>query len=207
MFEALSLLAIITVAYAFGSITSAVLVCRALGAPDPRQVGSNNPGATNVLRVGGKGAAGLVLGFDFAKGWLPVLAAEALFANPYAPVLAGLGAFLGHLYPVFFRFRGGKGVATAAGVFAGFSPTLGVVLVLVWLLGVALFRRSSLAAVCAAVATPPLVAWWQFNHAHFGAHFFMALVVVVLLLWRHRENFRRLRSGEEPKITRTGHSR
>ena len=187
-------------AYLFGSLSCAIIVCRVMALPDPRSAGSNNPGATNVLRIGGKKAALITLAGDALKGLLPVLAAGALSGHPPVIALAGAGAFLGHLYPVFFAFKGGKGVATAAGVFTGLSVPLGAMLMLVWLGAALVFRYSSLAALIAAAAAP-LLTWWLLpGPGYFG----MSLVIAALLFRRHRENIRRLSAGTESKIRFTG---
>ena len=151
--------ALAPLAYLFGSISCAIIVSRVMGLPDPRSSGSHNPGATNVLRLGGKKAAVVTLAGDVMKGLIPVLAARAL--SDHAPVVAlvGAGAFLGHLYPVFFGFKGGKGVATAAGVFLGLSATLSALLLLVWLAVALVFRYSSMAALTAAAVAPVLTLW------------------------------------------------
>lgn len=190
-------------AYLFGSISSAIIVCRAMGLPDPRSAGSHNPGATNVLRIGGKKAAVITLAGDALKGLLPVLAAGALSDDSVVIALAGAGAFLGHLYPVFFAFKGGKGVATAAGVFGGLSVALGALLMLVWLAAALVFRYSSLAALMAAAVAPWLTLWLLPGPGYFT----MSLVVAALLFWRHRKNIRRLGAGAESKIRFTADRR
>lgn len=189
--------ALAPLAYLFGSISCAIIVSRVMGLPDPRSSGSHNPGATNVLRLGGKKAAVVTLAGDVMKGLIPVLAARAL--SDHAPVVAlvGAGAFLGHLYPVFFGFKGGKGVATAAGVFLGLSATLSALLLLVWLAVALVFRYSSLAALTAAAVAPVLTLWLLPAPAYFA----MSLAVAALLFRRHRENIRRLAAGTESKIT------
>jgi len=187
--------------YLFGSISSAIVVCRLMSLPDPRSLGSHNPGATNVLRFGGKKAAAITLAGDFLKGLIPVLAAGALGGDSVVIAAAGGGAFLGHLYPLLFRFQGGKGVATAAGVLAGLSVTLIALLLAVWLSSALLFRYSSVAALTAAVAAPWLV-WYLLPQPGYLA---MSLAMVALLFWRHRGNLRRLAAGQESKIRlRTG---
>lgn len=184
-------------AYLLGSLSSAVIVCRLAGLPDPRSAGSGNPGATNVLRYGGKKLAALVLTGDLLKGLIPVLTALLLGLPPSTIAIVGLLAFLGHLFPVFFAFKGGKGVATALGVLLGMSWPVGAALALIWL-GIALvFRISSLAAITAAIAAP-IVMWlaeprtWQYIG--------VTLVLSLLLLWRHRSNIRKLSEGTEPRI-------
>ena len=199
-----ALLAIVA-SYLVGSLSFAVIVSKAMGMDDPRSYGSKNPGATNVLRSGRKGAALATLLLDAAKGWLPVFlvqhfgAAWGLDAGTAA--LAGLAAFLGHLYPVFFRFQGGKGVATAAGVLLGLSPWLGLATGLTWLIIAVFFRYSSLASLVAAFFAPAYyligggIAWPLVPAA------LVALVAMSLLLvWRHRENIRRLLAGTESRL-------
>jgi glycerol-3-phosphate acyltransferase PlsY len=183
-------------AYCFGSISSAIIVCRIMGLPDPLKSGSNNPGATNVLRIGGKTAAIITLVGDVLKGLLPVLVASMLGSDPLVLSLVGLGAYLGHLFPLFFGFKGGKGVATAFGVFIGLSWQLAVALLVVWLISAAVFRYSSLAALIAAVAAPAIV----LRLLPEWPYFCLAVAIAILLLWRHRENISRLRSGTESRI-------
>ena len=197
------LLAIAVGAYLLGSLSFAVIVSRAMGLADPRSYGSGNPGATNVLRSGSKKAATATLLLDAFKGWLPVALLGWFGAGlpPAAAAVAGLAAFLGHLYPVFFGFKGGKGVATAAGVILGWQPLLGLAVVMVWVSVALVSRYSSLAALTAAVLAPALYlagnGWlWQANAAVLMALSLMGL----LLLWRHRENMRRLLAGTESKI-------
>ena len=200
----LSLLAI-AASYLVGSLSFAVIVSKVLGMADPRSYGSKNPGATNVLRSGRKGAALATLLLDALKGWLPVFlivqfgAAHGMGLDTAA--LAGLAAFLGHLYPVFFRFQGGKGVATAAGVLMGVAPLLGLATGLTWLIVAVFFRYSSLASLAAAFFAPAYYLMgggiaWPLN-----AVALLALVIMSLLLvWRHRENVRRLMAGTESKL-------
>ena len=182
--------------YLLGSVATAVLVSRALGAADPRSGGSGNPGATNVLRLAGRRAAALTLAGDVAKGLVPVLAARALDLPPGALALVGLAAFLGHLYPVFFGFRGGKGVATALGALLGTDPLLGAAALATWLVVAGVSRYSSLAAL-AASGLAPVYAWIVSGRPEVvGAVSAMA----ALLVWRHRANVRRLLAGEEGRI-------
>ena len=185
--------------YLLGSITTAVLVSRALGTADPRSGGSGNPGATNVLRLAGRRAAALTLAGDLVKGVVPVLAARAADLPPGEVALVGLAAFLGHLYPVFFGFRGGKGVATALGALLGMEPLLGVGVLATWLVAAGVSRYSSLAALVASVLAPGY-AWVLSGHPGVvGA----VSVMAVLLVWRHRANIRRLLAGEEGRIGRS----
>ena len=184
------------IAYLIGSISSAILVCRIMGLPDPRSTGSNNPGATNVLRIGGKKAAILTLLGDVLKGIIPVVIAKSLNLSPVVVALVGIGAFLGHLYPIFFGFKGGKGVATAVGVFIGLNGLLALILFVVWLVVAAVFRYSSLAALTTA-ALAPVIILLVFPST---PYFLLALVIAVLLFMRHKENIKRLLAGEESKI-------
>ena len=197
---------VVLLSYLLGSLSFAVIVSRFMGLSDPRSYGSKNPGATNVLRSGNKKAAVLTLLFDAVKGWVPVVWVLN-HGTPFdltegTAAAAGLAAFLGHLYPIFFRFQGGKGVATALGVLMGVSPILGLAVAITWL-GVAwFFRYSSLAALLAAVLAPVYYAlaadvlWWNFN----GAVFAMLCVMGILLVWRHRDNVNRLLAGTESKL-------
>ena len=192
-------------AYLIGSLSFAVIVSHAMGLNDPRSYGSKNPGATNVLRSGNKLAAVLTLLLDAFKGWLPVAVVQTWGADygldAGTVALVGLAAFLGHLYPVFFRFVGGKGVATAMGVVLAVNPVLGLATGVTWLLIAYFFRYSSLAALVAAVFVPVYylmadgVFWRSDNRIA------LALVVVSgLLIWRHAENLSRLVKGTESKI-------
>jgi glycerol-3-phosphate acyltransferase PlsY len=183
-------------AYLVGSISSAVLVARLFSLTDPRSVGSGNPGATNILRQGNKTAALLTLAGDVLKGVAPVLIASALTGDPVILALVGGAAFLGHVFPVFLRFRGGKGVATGLGVYLGLYWPVGVSLVVCWLLVAVAFRYSSLAAIVTSAVSPLLVAYWLPHPAYLT----MSAVLAALLLWRHRDNIRRLSRGEEDKI-------
>ena len=186
----------IVAAYLLGSVSTAVMVSRTLDLPDPREHGSGNPGATNVLRLGGRKAAAITLVGDYLKGLVPVLGANLLGLSPLSCALAGLAALLGHVFPVFFRFQGGKGVATALGVLIGLSWLAGVIAMLTWLTVARFTRLSSLAALVAAVLTP-VYAWVAQAR---GSEILVLIVVSSVVIWRHRENVKRLRSGEEAKI-------
>ena len=198
-------LAAAVAAYLLGSLSFAVIVSRVMGLSDPRTYGSKNPGATNVLRSGSKAAAAVTLLFDALKGWLPVVLVR-WFGAPYGleegtMALVGLAAFLGHLWPVFFRFEGGKGVATALGVLMGISGWLGLATLLTWVIIAFFFRYSSLASLVAAVFAPFFyvlgggVAWY--TDARVG----MAIAVMSgLLAWRHKENIQRLLQGKEARL-------
>ena len=192
---------LILIAYLVGSISSAILVCNLMGLPDPRTEGSGNPGATNVLRVGGKKAAAITLIGDMLKGLLPVLAANLLGTAPLTLALTGLAAFLGHLYPVFFGFRGGKGVATMLGVLFGFHGLVGAATAGTWLLIAKGFNISSLAALVATLLAPVYV-WLILGPS--PELIITTAVMTLLLFWRHRTNIQRLLSGEEGVIGKKG---
>lgn len=183
--------------YLFGSISTAIIVCKLMGLPDPRSVGSRNPGATNVARLGGKQAAVLTLAGDMLKGLVPVLIAKALNADPAILAATALAAFLGHLYPVFFSFQGGKGVATALGVIYGLYWPVGLLTTGIWLAMAIVFRYSSLAALTAILLTPPCFMWLLPEKPIVIA----MVVLTVLLYWRHRSNIADLLSGKEGKIS------
>lgn len=187
---------LVVFAYLVGSVASAVLVCRVMGLPDPRREGSGNPGATNVLRLGGKTAAGLTLAGDVLKGLLPVLVARFLSDSPAAAAGAMLAAFLGHLYPVYFGFRGGKGVATAFGAVTGLAWPVALAMGAVWLSVAAATRYASLASMSAAVFAP-LAAVVVIPHP--AAMLCLALIAA-FIIWRHRENIARLKAGTESRI-------
>jgi acyl phosphate:glycerol-3-phosphate acyltransferase len=192
-------------AYLVGSLSFAVIVSKAMGLNDPRTFGSKNPGATNVLRSGSKAAAIVTLLLDALKGWLPVVLVQ-WYGKPYGledgtVALVGLAAFLGHLFPVFFRFVGGKGVATALGVLVGISGWLGLATMATWLIIAYFFRYSSLASLAAALFAPVYyifgdgVAWYM------DQWILMSVAVMsVLLMWRHAENISRLIKGTESRL-------
>ena len=190
---------LITGAYLLGSVSSAIIVCRLMGLPDPRTEGSGNPGATNVLRVGGKKAAAITLIGDMLKGLLPVLAANLLGTAPLTLALTGMAAFLGHLYPVFFSFRGGKGVATMLGVLFGFHGLVGAATAGTWLLIAKGFKISSLAALIATLLAP-LYVWLIIGPS--PELIITTAVMTLVLFWRHRTNIQRLLSGEEGVISK-----
>jgi glycerol-3-phosphate acyltransferase PlsY len=192
-------------AYLIGSLSFAVLVSRTMGLADPRTYGSKNPGATNVLRSGSKPAAVVTLLLDALKGWVPVVAVQwwgaAWGLGDGTVALVGLAAFLGHLYPVFFGFHGGKGVATAAGVIFGFQPWLGVAALATWVIMAFFFRYSSLASIVTAVFAP---AYFLLGHRVAwdapGVQVLALAVMGMLLVWRHQENINRLIAGKESKL-------
>ena len=189
-------LVLVLVAYLFGSVSSAIIVCRAMGLPDPRTEGSNNPGATNVLRIGGKKAAALTLAGDLLKGLIPVLVGHALGLGWLDLGLVGLAAFLGHLYPIFFGFKGGKGVATAIGVLLATHWMLGLAFVATWLIMAKVFKISSLAALVA-TALSPIYAWYIIGDMDLTV---CISVMAILIFWRHRSNIQNLLSGKEDQI-------
>ncbi len=196
--------ALVVTAYLLGSISSAIIVCRLMGLPDPRTQGSNNPGATNVLRIGGKKAAAITLFGDSLKGLIPMLAAHLLGVGPAVLAMTGLAAFIGHLFPVFFGFRGGKGVATALGVqfglgaaVFGFWVPVGLPVALIWLFVAKVLKFSSLAALIS-MPLAPLIVWLMgLPPVLIG----MQLVMTGLLIWRHRSNIEKLLTGREGRLT------
>ena len=182
--------------YLIGSVASAIVVCRIWRLPDPRWQGSGNPGATNVLRMGGKAPAAATLIGDVLKGVLPVTLGQWLNVETTTLAAIALAAFLGHLYPVFFNFQGGKGVATAFGALIGIAPWAALITVGVWLLVALATRLSSLAALSASIVAP-LLLWWLDQPQAIS----VALVIIAMLLvWRHRDNIQRLRAGQEQRI-------
>jgi glycerol-3-phosphate acyltransferase PlsY len=189
-------LALIIAAYLLGSISSAILVCRLMGLPDPRTQGSNNPGATNVLRIGGKKAAAVTLLGDSLKGFIPVALCHLLDRTDAVFALVGAAAFLGHLYPVFFGFKGGKGVATALGVQFGLGWGIGGLVGASWLFMAKVANISSLAALIS-MTLAPLYIWLLWPSPELIA---MQLGITALLIWRHRSNIRNLLSGNEGQI-------
>ncbi len=189
---------LVPMGYLMGSLSTAIMVCQFLGLPDPREEGSNNPGATNVLRFGGKKAAAMTLIGDLLKGLFPVLIATLIGASNLVIGCAGIAAFIGHLFPVFFGFQGGKGVATAAGVFFGFYWFLGFIAVATWLVMLKITRVSSLSAIIAA-ATAPIYAWMLLSN---DILLISTTVISILCIWRHRLNIVRLVSGAEERIGR-----
>ena len=186
----------IVAGYLLGSVSTAIVVCWLLRLPDPRSQGSGNPGATNVLRIGGKKAAIVTLLGDMVKGLLPVVAARFAGLSPTVLALVALAAFFGHLFPVFFGFRGGKGVATAFGTLLGLQPLAALAALATWLAMALVFRISSLAALTTSVLTP-LYLWGLGSPVAYVLSF---ALVAVLLLWRHRANIKRLVAGTESRI-------
>ncbi len=185
---------LVLLAYLTGSVSSAIIVCKMMGLADPRENGSGNPGATNVMRIGGKKAAAITLVGDALKGLLPVLLAKALGVDSLLLSLVVFAAFLGHLYPVFFGFKGGKGVATSLGVTLGVDWLLGLSVAATWFLVYKIGRISSLAALVAATLTPFYV--WLIVGDDVNMITIFALISVILL-WRHKSNIQRLLAGQE----------
>lgn len=196
----ISLVAALLASYLVGSLSFAVIISRAMGLSDPRTYGSKNPGATNVLRSGNRAAAVLTLAFDALKGYVPVLL--VLLYGPRfglgetAAAFAGLAAFIGHLWPLFFRFQGGKGVATAAGVLMAINPMLGLATLLSWVVVAVFFRYSSLASLVAAAFAP------FYQALIWGVEPSLAAIIVMslLLAWRHEGNIRKLLAGTESRL-------
>ena len=189
-------LGLIVAAYLIGSISSAIIVCRLMGLPDPRSEGSNNPGATNVLRIGGKKAAAITLLGDMLKGVLPVAAGHLLDVSTLTFALAAMAAFLGHLYPVFFGFKGGKGVATALGTQFGLHWGIGLAVAGIWLFMAKVVKISSLSALVSMALAPVIIYWiWPADEL-----IVMQIMMSIILFWRHKSNIQRLISGEESLI-------
>jgi glycerol-3-phosphate acyltransferase PlsY len=180
--------------YLLGSISSAILICKLFRLPDPRLEGSKNPGATNVLRLGGKIPAALTLLCDIAKGAVPVLLIKLVTQNPWIISAVLLAAIVGHLYPLFFQFKGGKGVATALGGLLALSPSLGGIFIFIWIGVFALCRYSSLSALIAIVSMP-FWAWGFLDKRYAPALAILAMIILI----KHRENIQRLVTGKETK--------
>ncbi len=188
----------VALAYMLGSVSSAIIVCKLMGLPDPRSEGSGNPGATNVLRIGGKKAAALTLVGDMLKGYIPVALAMWFWLDAPTVIAIGMAAFIGHLWPVFFEFKGGKGVATELGVLFGLNPIIGAISALVWLFIAKGLKISSLAALVA-MALAPVITWY-FTGLNVWA--VGVATMSAILIWRHKSNIQRLLSGEESAIGR-----
>lgn len=188
-------LSLLLIAYLFGSLNSAIVLCKLASLPDPRTQGSGNPGATNVLRFGGKKLAATVLFFDVLKGVIPVVIAHLLGLDMVWVAATAFAAFVGHLFPVFFQFQGGKGVATALGGFLALSPALAGAGLLTWLVVFAVSRISSLSALTAAALTP-VYSLWVIDSVPAR---WVILLTALMLIARHHGNIRRLLSGQEGK--------
>jgi len=187
-------------AYLLGSVSSAIVITHLMGLADPRTVGSHNPGATNVLRYGGKIAAVLTLLGDLLKGVVAVLLARWLVSDPMIVAASGFAAFLGHLFPVYHGFKGGKGVATALGVWLAIDPWIGLALAATWIAVAVVLRYSSLAALIAAMLAP-LYVYWRLPTTVFVA---ISVAMSALLIARHRRNIRNLLAGKESRIGQRG---
>jgi acyl phosphate:glycerol-3-phosphate acyltransferase len=187
---------LIAFAYLLGSIASAILICRLFSLSDPRSEGSGNPGATNVMRLHGKKAAILTLAGDVLKGAIPILLAKVMGSSELIVALCGLAAFLGHLFPLFFKFKGGKGVATLIGVLFATHWLLGLAYVSTWTITALIFRYSSLSALIAAALTP-LYSWFILENINF---LICHSIMVIILIWRHRSNIQKLIAGTEGKL-------
>ncbi len=189
---------IIILAYLFGSINCAILICKMMSLPSPRSVGSGNPGATNVLRLGNKKAAGLTLAGDVLKGVIPVLIGHALHLPVNVLCWIALAAILGHIFPIFFNFKGGKGVATAIGAIFALNIFLGLAVGATWLLIAGLLRMSSLSSLVAMIMTP------IYGYCLLGnTTIFPLVLLAVIVLLRHKANIKRILAGTEPKIGNT----
>ena len=184
------------ISYIIGSLSSAIIVCQFLGLPDPRKQGSMNPGTTNVLRIGGKSAAFITLVGDILKGFIPVLIGHLIGISGIGLGVIALAAFLGHLFPIFFKFQGGKGVATSFGAILALSPIVGLVLAVIWIVVATISRYSSLAALIASVSAPILMLIFSNS-----AYFLPLLLMTALLFWKHKNNIHRLRTRTEGKIS------
>lgn len=191
---------LVILAYFIGSVSAAIISCKILGKVDPRTVGSKNPGATNVLRYAGKKAAFITLAGDLLKGLVPVVIGHLIGLDWQWLGLIGLAAFLGHLYPVFYNFKGGKGVATALGVYFALQPIVGVVVGITWLISALVFNISSLSALIATLLAP-LYFFWVTD----SLPLFLSLVVMTAFIyWRHRSNIVEIIDGTEDKIVEKG---
>ena len=187
---------LIFLAYLLGSISTAILVCKLLGLSDPRTGGSGNPGTTNVMRLHGKTAAFLTITGDVFKGIIPVLLAKVIVGSEFIIALSGFAAFLGHIFPIYFKFRGGKGVATLIGILLATHWLLGLAYVITWILTAAIFRYSSLAALIATLSIPFYTYFLEQNF-QYTVSFSM---IAVILFWRHKSNIYNLLNNKERKI-------
>ncbi|RKZ40842.1 MAG: acyl-phosphate glycerol 3-phosphate acyltransferase [Gammaproteobacteria bacterium] len=183
-------------AYLLGSLSGAIIICKVLGLPDPRTQGSGNPGATNILRQNGKKQAIITLLVDVFKGVIAVLVAKLIISDEAILASVGVAVFLGHLYPIFFHFRGGKGVATAFGVLMMLAWPVSLAALATWFVMAALFRYSSLAAISSAMLTPV----YMFLFTGVWEYIMMSFIISSLLIWRHRSNIQNLLAGQERKI-------
>ncbi len=183
-------------AYLLGSISAAIIVCKTLGLSDPRTGGSGNPGTTNVMRLYGKKAAFLTLVGDIFKGIIPVLLAKVIVNSEFIIAICGLATFLGHIFPIYFKFEGGKGVATLIGILFATHWLLGVSYIITWILTALIFRYSSLAALIAALPIPI----YSYFIEHNNQYTISFAVIAIILFWRHKPNIYNLLNGKEDKI-------
>jgi glycerol-3-phosphate acyltransferase PlsY len=183
-------------AYLLGSVSAAIIVCKTLGLSDPRTGGSGNPGTTNVMRLYGKKAAFLTLVGDIFKGIIPVLLAKVIVNSEFIIAMCGLAAFLGHIFPIYFKFKGGKGVATLIGILFATHWLLGVSYIITWILTALIFRYSSLAALIAALPIPI----YSYFIEHNNQYTISFTVIAIILFWRHKPNIYNLLNGKEDKI-------
>ena len=183
-------------AYLLGSVSAAIIVCKTLGLPDPRTGGSGNPGTTNVMRLHGKKAAFLTLVGDICKGIIPILLAKVIVNSEFIIAICGLAAFLGHIFPIYFKFEGGKGVATLIGILFATHWLLGVSYIITWILTALIFRYSSLAALIAALPIPI----YSYFIEHNNQYTISFTVIAIILFWRHKPNIYNLLNGKEDKI-------
>ena len=183
-------------AYLLGSVSTAIIVCKILGLPDPRTGGSGNPGTTNVMRLYGKKAAFLTLVGDIFKGIIPVLLAKVIVDSEFIIIICGLATFLGHIFPIYFKFEGGKGVATLIGILFATHWLLGVSYIITWILSALIFRYSSLAALIAALPIPI----YSYFIEHNNQYTIGFAVIAIILFWRHKPNIYNLLNGKEDKI-------
>ena len=194
--DLIALIIAISIAYLFGSLSSAIIVCKLMKLPDPRTQGSKNPGATNVLRLGGKKAAAVTLLGDVMKGVIPILLAQWYGFSAIGLALVASAAFLGHLFPIFFRFEGGKGVATLIGCLFALSLPVGLSWVITWLFVTLLFRYSSLSSLIASLLAPVYL-WFFTNNLSYVS---IITLMSLLLIYRHRSNIEKLLAGKENKL-------
>ena len=183
-------------AYLLGSVSAAIIVCKTLGLSDPRTGGSGNPGTTNVMRLYGKKAALLTLVGDICKGIIPILLAKVIVNSEFIIAICGLAAFLGHIFPIYFKFEGGKGVATLIGILFATHWLLGVSYIITWILTALIFRYSSLAALIAALPIPI----YSYFIEHNNQYTISFTVIAIILFWRHKPNIYNLLNGKEDKI-------
>jgi glycerol-3-phosphate acyltransferase PlsY len=186
----------LVIAYLMGSFCSAIIVCKIMRLPDPRTQNSGNPGVANVLRIGGKRAAAITMLGDVLKGTIPILLARVFHLEGFALALVGLAAFLGHLYPIFFKFKGGKGAATGFGVLIALAPYVSLLAIVTWLIVAIMFRYFSLAAIVTAIFVPIYIL--IYSRASYLAP---VIIMMLMIIWKHMDNIQRLLKGTERKIS------